>query len=356
RRAEAPPFRGRTRRRHDHGRGRGPVHTDRNRNCQPEQVCRRSRRWMVLRSPARWILENRLQPDQGDPHRPHPCRTQDHRPRARRGRRAGRGREKGSTLMREFEFKPGNRVQQRDKDGILHRGTVDGVYDDCVYGTRDSGGRFVARPWHLTKIDDAPTEQEKIDALVQIACDDYPGPGLRPEDIQHRYGVEVGAFDAYYWFLTPEAVAALGEFTPVTQPTEADPAPLRFEDVRDGDTITIEGEDYSITGSSWTEPGDPPRVTVGGVTVFNFNGDEGTHGPYGPPVRLTAHTPAPAVPEWHRATVIMGCYTEAGTPEEPEYWLLGRDGLFYSVSGGAEDYELTNVTIIVDEYGEVRSA
>src|SRR5690606_20403629 len=132
-----------------------------------------------------------------------------------------------------------------------------------------------------------------------------------------------------------------------------EPKPLRFEDVRDGDTITVEGEDYSITGTSWTEPGDPPRVTVGGVTVFNFNGDEGTHGPYGPPVRLTAHTPAE--PEWHRAKVIMGCYTEAGTPEEPEYWLLGRDGLFYSVSGAAEDYELTNITIIVDEHGRMRA-
>src|SRR5690606_3435398 len=94
---------------------------------------------------------------------------------------------------------------------------------------------------------------------------------------------------------------------------------------------------------------------VGGVTIFNFNGDEGTHGPYGPPVRLTAHTPAPAVPEWHQAKVIMGCYTEAGTPEEPEYWLLGRDGLFYSVSGAAEDYELTNVTIIVEAEGVVRA-
>jgi hypothetical protein len=268
-----------------------------------------------------------------------------------------------------------------------------------------------------------PAEQEKNGALVQIACDDYPGPGLLSDDIQHMYGVVVGAFDADYWFLTPEAVAALGEFTPVVRPivtgdvvrdqydernhtvTEfkkgdrvivndifsdslfcgtvddmrdscvhgtrdaggrfvrwpwhltkiTDPAPLRFEDVRDGDTITVEGEDYSITGTSWTEPGDPPRVTVGGVTIFNLDGDEGTHGPYGPPVRLTAHTPAPAEPEWHRAKVIMGCYTEDGTPDEPEYWLLGWDGLFYSVSGAAEDYELTNVTIIVDKHGRVRA-
>src|SRR5690606_1162252 len=135
---------------------------------------------------------------------------------------------------------------------------------------------------------------------------------------------------------------------------DAEPKPLRFEDVRDGDTITVEGEDYSVTGPA-SKLGNPACVTVVGVTVFNFNGDEGTHGPYGPPVRLTAHTRALAEPEWRRAKVIMGCYTEAGTPEEPEYWLLGRDGLFYSVSGAAEDYELTNITIIVDEHGQLRA-
>src|SRR5690606_9817246 len=169
----------------------------------------------------------------------------------------------------------------------------------------------------------------------------------------HKPGIIVGpdSGDAYE-VITDDGVQRRW----LTQDIELDdPAPLRFEDVRDGDTITVEGEDYSITGTSWTEPGGPPRVTVGGVTIFNFDGDEGTHGPYGPPVRLTAHTRAPAEPEWHRAKVIMGCYTEAGTPEEPEYWLLGRDGLFYSVSGAAEDYELTNITIIVDEHGQLRA-
>src|SRR5690606_10747291 len=106
----------------------------------------------------------------------------------------------------------------------------------------------------------------------------------------HKPGIIVGpdSGDAYE-VITDDGVQRRW----LTQDIELDdPAPLRFEDVRDGDTITVEGEDYSITGSSWTEPGDPPRVTVGGVTIFNFNGDEGTHGPYGPPVRLTAHTRA----------------------------------------------------------------
>src|SRR5690606_2098283 len=191
-------------------------------------------------------------------------------------------REKDHTMT---EFKPGNRVQWRDKDGILHRGTVDDVYDDCVYGTRDAGGRFVAGPWDLTKIDD-------------------------------------------------------------------EPKPLRFEDVRDGDTITVEGDEYKITGRAVT--GYRLASVAQGllVALYNAEGDEWLD-QNALPVRLTAHTRAG--PEWHRAKVSMGCYAEAGAPEEPEYWLLGRDGLFYSVSGGAEDYELTNVTIIVDEHGQMRA-
>src|SRR5690606_20981168 len=115
-----------------------------------------------------------------------------------------------------------------------------------------------------------------------------------------------------------------------------DPAPLRFEDVRDGDTITVEGDEYKITGRAVTGY---RLVSVAQgllVALYNAEGDEWLD-QNALPVRLTAHTPAE--PEWHRAKVIMGCYTEAGTPDEPEYWLLGWDGLFYSVSGAAEDYE-----------------
>src|SRR5690606_13256853 len=185
------------------------------------------------------------------------------------------------------EFKPGNRVQWCDKDGILHRGTVDDVYDDCVYGTRDGGGRFVAGPWDLTKI--------------------------------------------------------------------TDPAPLRFSDVRTGDMITVEVKVES--------DGHSPTITFtdGIAEVNEFTGEVRIQGLSGwcwndettPGARLTAHIPAE--PEWHRAKVIMGYYTEAGTPDEPEYWLLGWDGLFYSVNGTAEDYKLTNVTIIVDEHGQMRA-
>ena len=178
--------------------------------------------------------------------------------------------------MSEFEFKPGNRVQWRDKDGILHRGTVDDVYDDCVYGTRDAGGRFVAGPWDLT---------------------------LRP---------------------------------------------FAFEDVRDGDTITVEGIDYSTTGTA-RKPDNPECVTVGGVTVFNFDGDEGTHGAYGPPVYLTAHTRA-AEPEWHRAQVIKADFRF--TPRKGCFLTRSAEGGWRDGEGEhAYAYELTNVTIIVDAEG-----
>jgi len=196
------------------------------------------------------------------------------------------------------EFKPGNRVQWRDKDGILQRGTVDDVYDDCVYGTWDAGKRFVAGPWDLTKIDDGPK-------------------------------------------------------------------PLRFEDVRDGDTITVEGEDYSVTGPA-SKLGNPACVTVVGVTVFNFDGDEGTHGPYGPPVRLTAHTRAPAVPAWHRAKVIKADADYGdGDPETGRLPTQRHGGVFLAstrVPGEFLDQAgneltpdaFTNVTIIIDEHGQVR--
>ena len=133
-----------------------------------------------------------------------------------------------------------------------------------------------------------------------------------------------------------------------------DPAPLRFENVRTGDQITVEGEDYSITGTA-SKSGNPECVTVGGVTVFNFDGDEGTHGPYGPPVRLTAHTRAPAEPEWHRAKVIKA-NVGSGRPTELLFWVEARRAWATAdLLTWAKDAP-TNVTIIVDEHGQVRSA
>src|SRR5690606_3539674 len=119
-----------------------------------------------------------------------------------------------------------------------------------------------------------------------------------------------------------------------------------------GDRAAVEGAGdklagRDVTGNRWGSLGQCLLVAL-----YNAEGDEWLD-QNALPVRLTAHTRAE--PEWHRAKVIMGCYTEAGTPEEPEYWLLGRDGLFYSVSGGAEDYELTNVKNIVDEHGQMRA-
>jgi len=177
------------------------------------------------------------------------------------------------------EFKPGDRVQWRLNDS-LYRGTVEYVYDGCVYGTRDAGGRFVVWPGDLT---------------------------LRP---------------------------------------------FAFEDVRDGDTITVEGIDYSTTGTA-SKPDGPECVTVGGVTVFNFDGDEGTHGPYGPPVYHTDHTPAE--PEWHRAKVINADPVRGELPGcTGGYLLRDCDGDFLNEYGSAlAPSDLTNVTIIVDEYGKV---
>src|SRR5690606_18478880 len=144
-------------------------------------------------------------------------------------------RERNHTMT---EFKPGNRVQWRDKDGILHRGTVDDVYDDCVYGTRDAGGRFVAGPWDLTKITDPPP--------------------LRFEDVR----TFASQSDGSSWRTNYNLIrAALTDHTPA-EPKITAPAPLRFEDVRDGDTITVEGIDYSITGTA-SKPDNPARVTLG---------------------------------------------------------------------------------------------
>src|SRR5690606_6798767 len=38
----------------------------------------------------------------------------------------------------------------------------------------------------------------------------------------------------------------------MTEYKKGDPAPLCFEDVRDGDTITVEGDEYKITGRAVT--------------------------------------------------------------------------------------------------------
>jgi hypothetical protein len=145
-----------------------------------------------------------------------------------------------------------------------------------------------------------------------------------------------------------------------------DPAPLRFEDVRDGDTITVEGIDYSITGTA-SKLDAPACVTVGGVAIFNFDGDEGTHGAYGPPVRLTAHTRAPAEPEWHRAKVIKADADYGdGDPETGRLPTQRHGGVFLAstrVPGEFLDQSgneltpdaFTDVTIVVDECGEVRA-
>src|SRR5690606_14976046 len=171
--------------------------------------------------------------------------------------------------------------------------------------------------------------------------------------LSHKPGIIVGpdSSDAYE-VLTDDGV----QRSWLTQDIEfVDPAPLRFSDVRTGDMITVEVKVES--------DGHSPTITFtdGIAEVNEFTGEVRIQGLSGwcwndettPEARLTAHIPAE--PEWHRAKVIMGCYTEAGTPDEPEYWLLGWDGLFYSVNGTAEDYKLTNVTIIVDEHGQMRA-
>ena len=126
------------------------------------------------------------------------------------------------------EFKKGNRVIGNDtlSDSLFY-GTVDDVFDDgCVYGTRDSGGRFVARPWHLTKIDD-------------------------------------------------------------------EPKPLRFEDVRDGDTITVEVEDrFTLTGTAIVNPNKSVDVAGAGWS-FARQPDGSWRTDYSLiKATLTAHTPA----------------------------------------------------------------
>src|SRR5690606_38979722 len=82
------------------------------------------------------------------------------------------------------------------------------------------------------------------------------------------------------------------------------PKPLRFEDVRDGDTITVEGDEYKITGRAVTGY---RLVSVAQgllVALYNAEGDEWLD-QNALPVRLTAHTRAE--PKWHRGKLIMGC-------------------------------------------------
>lgn len=131
-----------------------------------------------------------------------------------------------------------------------------------------------------------------------------------------------------------------------------DPTPLRFEDVKTGDRITVESPDYTVTG---TADVNTYRIAIKGMDLAFSRRNDGWHeSTWDQLVQLTAHEPAE--PEWHRAKVIKADTMTGGRLKNPiiqDLWLhkgvafINNDGMLRSPD------ELTNVVIIVDEHGEV---
>lgn len=127
--------------------------------------------------------------------------------------------------------------------------------------------------------------------------------------------------------------------------TKITPAAPRFEDVKTGDRVTLEGADYSITGT--VRQAGLSFVFVGGST-FYYIGNEAKRNGTGPSVTLTAHEPAE--PEWHQAKVIKAD-SQGWTGE---LLLRTGDGKFMAVDQVRySPHLLTNVVIIVDADGNV---
>jgi hypothetical protein len=128
--------------------------------------------------------------------------------------------------------------------------------------------------------------------------------------------------------------------------------PLRFEDVRTGDTITVEVEGrFTLTGTAIVNLDKSVDVAGAGWT-FAHRPDGSWRTEYSRmKATLIAHTPAE--PEWHRAKVIKA--NVAGRPTELLFWVEARKAWATADLLGWPKDAPTNVTIIVDEHGEVRA-
>jgi hypothetical protein len=160
------------------------------------------------------------------------------------------------------------------------------------------------------------------------------------------YMVTVDGYSHALWFSPDELRLVAPAPTP----------PLSFSDVRTGDKITVEGEGLTISGVA-TRRG-PKEIGLGPLTTLmpGVVGDWQTcdsniH------VTLTAHEPDRS---WHRAKVIKARYLDESHPSERlDYWVRDENGEFrngnVTCAVSAEDYELTDITVIVDEHGAVVS-
>lgn len=143
--------------------------------------------------------------------------------------------------------------------------------------------------------------------------------------------------------------------------------PLRFEDVRTGDLITVEhkGNDGFWYTAGGTAVVDDLGVTLSDGFEFLFTKDDrdGWIDGVGDKVTLIAHIPAP---EWYRAKVIKADadYRDSD-PEKGRLSTQRHGGVFLAstrVPGEFLDQSgneltpdaFTNVTIIIDEHGQVR--
>ena len=148
--------------------------------------------------------------------------------------------------------------------------------------------------------------------------------------------------------------------------TDPDPMPLRFEDVRTDDLITVQVQDTTVTGpvnASIDDTGRAYSITVKHADLcLKPNHDVGVWFVTGTgrKATLTAHTPAE--PEWHRAKVI-----KADTPDAPgrilrrcsetlaNDWRELHPHFFRDGSTAWSPGKLHNVTIIIDEHGQMRA-
>src|SRR5690606_37655865 len=150
--------------------------------------------------------------------------------------------------------------------------------------------------------------------------------------------------------------------------TDPDPMPLHFEDVRTDDLITVQVQDTTVTGpvnASIDDTGRSYSITVKHADLcLKPNHDVGVWFVTGTGRKATliAHTPAEPEPEWHRAKVI-----KADTPDAPGRFLrrcsetLASDWrelhphFFRDGSTAWSPGKLHNVTIIIDEHGQMRA-
>lgn len=176
--------------------------------------------------------------------------------------------------------------------------------------------------------------------------------GDRVEHLDGRRGVAIDDQDEKIvpWRLDRGGVC-ISHYRDLTK--IADATPLRFEDVRTGDLITVETEDFKITGRA-ADTHTSGRVEIAGTGIQFYQSLDGTwcNVERGTSATLTAHEPDEA---WKRARVIKAQQVQ-GSAQSNHHFLLRCEEEWVDRFGDTWRAEsLRDVTVVVDENGEVVS-